>query len=164
MSLVKAMDAGPVYGQSEAPLTGSETKQELADHLLNIGGAMVVELLPGILEGAIVALPQDDSLATYDNLIAKDDGTVDWQKPAEQLEREVRAYTGWPRSRTTLAGKEVVITAAKVVDQSGKPGEVTMYDKNILVYTGNEALLIQKLIPAGKKEMTAQAFLAGNKI
>lgn len=169
MQLVKAMDAGPVYGQSEVALTGQETKQELADQLLEIGGKMVIELLPGILDGSIAAKPQDDSAATYDKMINKEDGKLDFNKPAEQLEREIRAYTEWPKSYGVLAEREVIITKA----HNGEPraedrglrtetGKVFQTEtKELAVQTGEGLLIIDALKPAGKNEMTAKEFLAG---
>jgi methionyl-tRNA formyltransferase len=164
MQLVRDMDAGPVFAQSEVELSGRETKQELADKLLDIGSAMVIDLLPGILDGSVVALPQDNSRATYDELITKEQGVLDWTKPAQQLEREVRAFAQWPQSRTELAGKDVVITHASIVDSpTATPGTVHVLDKQLIVSCGDQALRIEKLKPAGKAEMTAQAFLAGYK-
>lgn len=162
MKLAKEMDAGPVYAQSELKLSGTETKQQLADNLLEMGKNMLVELLPGILNGSVVALPQDNSRATYDSLIDKKDGEIDWKKPAVQIEREIRAYCDWPGSRTLIGSKEVIITKARVVSDSGTPGKVQVKDKNLVIYTGKGALLIDCLKPAGKREMTAKAFLAGN--
>jgi methionyl-tRNA formyltransferase len=163
MQLVKAMDAGPVFGQSEVPLTGNETKQSLADGLLEIGGAMLHELLPGILEGSIVGMPQDDSRATYDNLINKDDGEIDWSQSALSIEREIRAFVEWPKSRTKIAGKEIVVTKARISDESGQPGQIEVWGKDILVFCGEKALIIERLKPAGKNEMTSEAFLAGHR-
>jgi len=152
MSLQKEMDAGPVYGQSEVGLTGQETKQELADHLLEIGGKMVVALLPGILDGSVVAKPQDDVAATYDKLIEKTQGVMDWHKPAAQLEREIRAYAIWPKSSTTLAALDVIITDAHV--SKDKDGPLAMQ-------TAKDFLVTDKLKPAGKNEMTAADFIRG---
>ena len=166
MSLVKAMDAGPVYGRSELPLTGSETKQQLADALLEIGKAMVIELLPGILDGRIQPVQQDDYDATYDSLITKDQGIIDWNKPAELLAREIRAFAEWPKSRTVLADKEIVITQAYSVPSTAAgqlPGEVTIVKEAglIAVATVNGSLWIERLKPAGRREMTAKEFIAG---
>ncbi len=163
MQLAKEMDAGPVYGQSELELKGDETKQELADQLLEIGGSMLIELLPGILDGSVVALPQDDSRATYDQLINKDVGELDWTKPAAQLEREVRAFAEWPKSRTEVAGKEVIVTKACTAKGSGKPGEIDIngIDNVVTVTTSDGLLCIEKLKPAGKSEMNAGAFIRG---
>jgi methionyl-tRNA formyltransferase len=169
MKLVKAMDAGPVYAQGVIPVKDGVSKQELCDRLLLKGRDLLLDTLPVILSGELTPLPQNDALATYDNLIKKEDGTLDWNKPAERLEGEVRAYAEWPKSRTTLAGKEVVITKAHAAaaQQAGcQPGDVeAARDKRfIMICTGQGSLAIERLKPAGKPEMTAQAFLAGNKL
>ena len=163
MQLAPEMDAGPIYGQAELRLTGDETKQGLADTLLDIGQSMLIELLPGILDGTIVALPQDSSRATYDNLISKEDGIIGWHKPAVQLEREIRAFIEWPKSRTTLGNQEVVITKAKVINQSGVPGNLIIDNKQLIVYCGEQALQLLEIKPANKSAMSAEAFLAGYK-
>lgn len=161
MQLAPEMDAGPVFAQSEVNLTKRESKQELADHLLDIGSAMLLEVLPGIISGEIVSMPQDHTRATYDNLINKTDGILDWNKPAAVLEREVRAFAEWPKSRTTLGSLEVVITKAHVVEESGIVGEIRATKNELIVYSAQKALAIDELVPAGKKTMSASAFLAG---
>ena len=82
-------------------------------------------------------------------------------KPAARLEREVRAYAGWPRSRATIGQKEVVVTAVHTAEGVGKVGELFLESKQLGFYTSNGILIIDSLIPAGKKEMPATAFLAG---
>ena len=161
MQLVEAMDAGPIYDQQKVALSGSETKQELADKLAAIGSELVINNLQGIIDGSTKPVPQDDAAATQDSRISKADGILDWSKPAAQLENEVRAYLGWPRSRTELAGIPIVITKAQAAAGDGKAGAILIKDKQLGVYCAEGLLLIDRLIPAGKKEMTAQAFLAG---
>lgn len=161
MQLAHDMDAGPVYGQSVITLHGNESKQTLADKLLETGAGMLIELLPEILSGSVVALPQDNARATYDSLIRKAAGLIDWHKPAVQIEREIRAYLEWPKSRTEIGSIDTVITHAKVVPHTGIPGTVTMHNKELVVACGQDSLMITKLKPAGKNEMTAEAFLAG---
>jgi methionyl-tRNA formyltransferase len=164
MQLVKEMDAGPLYGHAEIKLNGDETKEALAEHLLEIGGKMVVELIPGILDGSLVAVPQTDENATYDDLITKADSLLDFSKPAVKLEREVRAYLEWPKSRTTIGGKEVVITKAHIIDGNGNPGDIWRDGKEFGFYTSDGIFVIDSLKPAGKSEMPAAAFLAGYRL
>jgi methionyl-tRNA formyltransferase len=164
MQLVKEMDAGPLYGHAEIELNGDETKAALAEHLLEIGGKMVVELIPGILDGSLVAVPQTDENATYDDLITKADSLLDFSKPAVKLEREVRAYLEWPKSRTTIGGKEVVITKAHIIDGNGNPGDIWRDGKEFGFYTSDGIFVIDSLKPAGKSEMPAAAFLAGYRL
>ena len=164
MSLVKEMDAGPVYGYSTLNLTGDESKQELADDLLNAGGSMLLELLPGIISGSIVAEPQNDKNASFTKLISRKDGEIDWHKSAIQIEREIRAYSEWPKSYTKLGGTELIIKEAEVVDKSGESGEYQLTKKSLIVYCRDKALDIKILQPSGKKEMSIQAFLSGYKV
>jgi methionyl-tRNA formyltransferase len=162
MRLVKAMDAGPVFGQKIIPLSGKEDKQTLANTLLGEGRNILLELLPEIINGSATITPQDESKATFDSLLGKNDGALDWRKPAERLEREVRAFLEWPKSRSHLGDKEVVITKTHVVmSEVGAPGEVTVQGKELLISTGYGALAIDRLKPVGKQEMTVEAFLAG---
>lgn len=164
MQLSAAMDAGPVYAQQTVPLSGQEDKQVLADQLAALGSQLIIENLPAILDGSLTASPQDNSQATYDNKIDKTDGQLDFTKPAMQLEREVRAFYGWPRSRATIGGTPVIITKAQASEGSGQPGSLYTENKNLGIYCAEGLLLIESLIPAGKKEMPVAAFLAGYQI
>lgn len=161
MRLAIGMDSGPVYAQRQLALHGNETKAELAAQLLELGKTILLESLPGILDGSLQPTPQDHTQATYDQLLTKELATLDWRKPAERLAREVRAYVGWPRSRATLRQTDVIITAAHATDGHGQPGEIYRNGKELGVYTADGLLVIDRLIPPGKKEMTGQAFLAG---
>lgn len=161
MQLIQKMDAGPVYAQRKMHLTGSESKQALADTLLRLGSALLLDCLPQIISGTLAPAPQDESQATYTTLLAKDAGIIDWRKPAHLIEREIRAFSEWPKSRTTLAGKEVVIMAAHTVDEAGKPGQVNVQQKELIICTGEKALAIDRLKPAGKNKMTGTEFIRG---
>lgn len=164
MGLVEEMDAGPVYAQQKISLNGSETKQELADQLLQTGGDLLIEHIPSVLNENARPVTQDHSKATYSTLIDKSDGLIDWHKPALQIEREVRAFAGWPRSRVNLGGYDLIITAAQLTDELGKPGSYRTSKDSLIVFCGEQALEILRLQPAGKKEMPIQAFLSGYKL
>lgn len=167
MSLASEMDAGPVYDQRRVTLNGNETKFELAETLSGLGRDMLLEALPGILDGSLQPVAQNNDQATYDSLLSKDLSAIDWHKSAEQLAREVRAYAGWPRSRATLAGHEVVITAAHRAanqysqDSPSNPGVIQANRRELAVATGDGLLIIDTLLPAGKREMPGAAFIAG---
>lgn len=170
MQLAKAMDAGPVYLQQQLQLRGDETKQELTNRLLHMGKDALLACLPGVLDGSLQPVPQDDSQATYDALLQPSDSVIDAGKPAVRLEREIRAYAGWPKSRLTVAGKDCVVTQARVaradeIEQSSqhRAGDIfATSNKQIILTTADGSLVIEVLKPAGKSEMPAAAFLAGN--
>jgi len=161
MQLSAAMDAGPVYGYTPLELTGTETRAELYDTLGELGSQTLLKLLPLILNNEAVGLPQDDTAASYCQLITKSDGIIDWNKPAVRIEREIRAYAGWPQSRTTIGNIEVIVTKAEVSNHQGTPGEFEVNTNELIAYTSEGALRILELKPLGKKEMPVSAFLLG---
>ena len=165
MDLVEKMDAGPIYMQQKLPVREGITKQELADSLLDLGKDMLLEHLPAILSGSLKPEPQDDLDATYDKQIDKGVGSLDTSKSAANLEREVRAYAGWPRSRIMLGTTEVIVTRAHVAEGvEGLEGTLWLQDNQLGVHCTEDTLIIDTLIPPGKKEMSAEAFLAGYKL
>lgn len=160
MKLSAGMDDGPVYAQQEI-LVENDTKQELYEKVISVSTQLLFDVLPTILNETLTPKEQDSTNATYSKLIDKSDGIIDWSKPAVQLEREIRAYAGWPQSKTTLAGIPVVITKAAINDLVLAPGAMRADKKQLIIGTGDQSLEIQALKPAGKKEMPVQAFLSG---
>ncbi len=114
MKLSAEMDAGPVYAQQRVALDGSETKAGLAEKLNELGAGLLVQHLDDILAGSLKPRPQDEDLATYTRLLTRSDGLVDFSEPAETIERKVRAFSGWPKTRAEIFGHEIVITKARV--------------------------------------------------
>lgn len=162
IQLSAKMDAGPIYAQETVLLHGEEDKQTLADQLLGIGKDMLTQYLPQILGGELKPSPQNDQEATYDNLIKKADGEIKApEKSAAELARQVRAYKGWPRSRYLLGATEVVITKAHATDINGVPGVLWFGQQQLGIHCQSGTIVIDALIPAGKKEMPITAFLAG---
>lgn len=163
MRLAPQMDAGPVYAQATVLLTGSETKQQLATQLSDIGAQLLLTHLPDILSGTLQPVAQDDSRATYDSSIQKSDADLDFNKTAEQLARQVRAYAGWPRSRCTIGTHQLIITAAHAIAGESVPGTLWLDGKQIGLHCQDGILVLDRLIPPGKPEMAASAYLAGYK-
>lgn len=161
MQLVKDMDAGPLIDQATIDLSGTETKQDLANSLLALGKELLLKNLPDILEENISTLVQDNNNATYTRLIEKKDGVIDWQLSASQIERQVRAFNGWPKSRTILIDKEIVITKVQIIEAQGDPGTFGSDHQHLIVYCGQQALEILELTLAGKARMSGLDFIAG---
>jgi methionyl-tRNA formyltransferase len=162
MRIVAGLDEGDLLTEATQDIPPKATTPELTNALIDLSNTLLREFLPLYIAGDLIPYVQPaDQPATYSRKLTKDDGILDWQKPAVQLEREVRAYADWPKSRTTLAGKDVVITKAQVVATSGKPGDVQTEGKNLIVVTSDQGLQIDELKPAGKQAMSAEGFLAG---
>jgi methionyl-tRNA formyltransferase len=164
MLLVAGMDEGPLLGYGEYDLSPTTTTPQLTHDLILLSNELLRVIVPLYRKGDATLRPQDTSIIpTYSRKLTKEDGLIDWHKPAVQIEREISAFLGWPKSRTTLGSVDVVITQAHVVPANGVPGTIMVRGRELLVYCGNEALSIDQLKPAGKQEMTGEAFIAGYK-
>lgn len=169
MLLVEKMDEGPILAQGVYDLEANETTQSLTTHLVKLSAALLHDSLPKYLSGEITPCSQEAVAAmltpppqtSYSRKLTKEDGQLDWSKPAVQLEREIRAFIEWPKSRTTIRGIDIVITKAHVVKTSGRPGTTEVCEKLPIVHCGENALALDRLKPAGKQEMTGEGFLAG---
>ena len=168
MLLVAAMDEGPLLAQSVYDIPDSCDTPTLTAALIELSGQALKTILPEYYRGAIQPAPQEQvtmaasNEPTYSRKLSKADGDLDWHKPAIALEREVRAYLEWPRSRTVIDSTEVVITKAHVEIGTGDPGTVWKKNKQLGFYTAQGILAIDSLVPSGKKEMPISAFLAGH--
>lgn len=166
MQLSAAMDAGPVYSFRPYVMRGDERQAEFYNTMSVLGANALTEALPFILDGSLMPTPQNEEAVTYCHLIEKTDGVINWNKPAVQIEREIRAYSKWPGSRTTIGEFEVIITKANLYspEHQKAPGTFEIIDRQksiAIIYASQEAIAIQSIKPANKKEMPIQAFLSG---
>jgi methionyl-tRNA formyltransferase len=153
MRLVRDMDAGPVYASERLALSGTESKAELAEKLLNIGAKLLIKHLPRILDNPQDFTTQDDSAATYTMLITKNDGHINWAIPADKIEREIRAYAGWPKSRAKLFDKDIVVTKARIANDSN--------DGDLVIECQPGWLEIQELTAPSGRNISGAEFLRG---
>lgn len=161
MLIVPELDAGPVLAQQTWPLSSDITTPVLTEQLIDLSDKMLRQTLPAYLAGQVQPVPQPAEGATFSRKLTKDDGVLDWSKPAAVLEREIRAFAEWPKSRGQVGTQQVIITKAHVHPGTGTPGTVWRDGKQLGVYTAQDILVIDALKPAGKGAMSAEAFLAG---
>ena len=169
MQLSAKMDAGPVYAQQTLNLAeyraqhGAEfNKVSLYQQLGMMGATLLIKTLPQITSGTLHPIAQDDTKVSYCRLVTKEDGHLDWTKPAAQLENEIIAYAGWPGSRTTLGGIDVTITKAVAVSTDEASKQHPLVIPAGLDQNGKTTYLrIISLKPAGKQNMSAAAFYNG---
>jgi methionyl-tRNA formyltransferase len=169
MLLVEKMDEGPVIAQGIYQIKPSENSSSLTTNLIDLSYALLQNILPEYLAEKVEPQPQEtaalltygSAIASYSHKLTKNDGLIDWYKPALRIEREVRAYIEWPKSRTELAGHEVIITKARVIPENGPVGQIKVHSKRLLIFCGEQTLEVLQIKPANKSDMTAEAFLAG---
>ena len=163
MRIVPALDEGPLLGFDTIPLTETKTAPALTTELIALSDSLLIKLLPGYLNGELQLQPQSitNRSVSYTRKLTKQDAMLDWHKSASQLDREIRAFQGWPGSKTTLGEVDITVEKAHIESGSGIPGTIHHTATTLGVQTKNGRLVIDQLKPAGKKSMTTQAFLAG---
>jgi methionyl-tRNA formyltransferase len=173
IKLNAGMDAGDIVAHHQIKLDHAERLSALQlYHLLGEAGAQhLVESVKTVLACRAKLTPQDNSKATYSRMINKADGELDYTKTALQLEREIRAFRGWPGSYSDILNTKVILTAShlattdtdKKTEQTA--GTVLRTDSGELAVATSDGLLaIDRLIPVGKREMTGREFLAGHRL
>ena len=157
------LDAGPIVAQRAVPLHGHETAAELSDRLARIAAEMLPDTGAAWCAGALAALPQEESRASYTQRLDKVDGLLDWRGSSGSLERRVRAMTPWPGAWSTLSGERVLIEqAAGGPELLGVPaGGIVIRQNRVLVRCGAGSLELQRVRPAGRGSMDAAAWLRG---
>lgn len=165
MRITAGMDEGPLLGYGEWPLDGTETTPELTHRLITLSDTLLKKELPRYIADPSMRLA-DQSITgrkvSYSRKLTKEDGVLDFSKSAEQLEREVRAFIEWPRSRIVLGDTQFIVTKSHVEHKNDtKTGTIWLEYHKFGVFCSKDSLVIDRIIPPGKKEMTAEAFLAG---
>jgi len=167
MKMDAGLDTGPILRQTKIKLNGRETLEKLHDQLAAEGAKILIPTLRYFTAGLIKPQAQDNKAASYVRTLKKSDGLIDWAKPAEEIERLLRAYNPWPGAYTEWGGKIIkIITAApEILSENRKPaGTFFRYQGKLAVSCGQDSLVILKLQAAGKKAMAAAEFLNGYKI
>lgn len=154
MQLSSRMDDGPVFAQEEVTVAANITKFELSELLLKRGRDLLIKNLPAILDSRLIPQAQDDQKASYTSLLAKNDGWINPAQTAQTIEREIRAFFAWPKSRTTLYGKNIIILEARVVSEK-VPGSL------VVECAQNTLLEITKLIAPSGKIISGSDFIRG---
>ena len=169
--MVRKMDAGPIYKQASFPLTGTETRPELQQRLGRQAAEMIVPTIVDIVEGKLKASAQDENQSSYVGQLKKMDVQIDWDQSAVQIERKVRAYYPWPGAWfiLDLAKRQLRLIVTKASVEQGyhtyPPGTIVPFTNGSFKIACKEGvLLIERLIPGGKREMAAAEFLHGHSL
>ena len=161
MQLDKKMDHGPILSQIKAKISSNEDYFALSERLAEVGAELLEKNIIAYLDDKIKPQAQDDSQATFCKMIAKSDGQIDWQKSAQDIHNQVRAYVDWPGSFVKLNNLDLKILATKISEQDLGPGKILIENNKLFIGCGNKSLEILRIQPAGKKIMTADEFIRG---
>jgi methionyl-tRNA formyltransferase len=165
--LEERMDAGPILAQERLPIALDDDAVSLEPRLAAQGARLLVATLADWAAGRATPRPQDDAAATYTHLLKKEDGRLDWARPAVELARQVRACAGWPGAHTTWRGAHLkVLRAAPRTERPPTlvPGTVYRPAESraaVAVAAGEGGLRLDELELAGRRPASGGAFVQG---
>ena len=168
MVMNEEMDAGDILMRRETPIAADDTGGTLADRLAHLGAGAIGEALDGLAGGTLRAIPQPAGEATFAPRIERDQCRLEWQRPAVELERQVRALAPEPSAFTQLAGRVLKVHRAAVereLPSEAPTGQIIRAGPDgILVTTGAGGLRLLEVQLEGRRRLSADRFLAGHRL
>ncbi len=169
--LTPKLDAGPMLAQQRVAIDPDETAEQLEQRLARLGAEAVLQVVADLAAGRAEPIVQDATAATKAPRLKKSDGQLDWTRSALELKNQVRAFQPWPRCFTEwqLEGKpplRLIVHRADIceLDSPAPPGTILESHDRLVVATGDGALELVEVQPAGKRALTAVDFLHGHPI
>lgn len=158
------LDTGDMLRKATLTIGDTETAPELSARLAPLGASLLLETINEIAAGMAQAQKQRAEDATLAPILKKEDGLVNWQRPAADIYNRWRGFNPWPGAYTFFRGQQLSITGARLAASipSGKPGHLFVQQRRLLVHCGaGSALELSEVQLAGKKRMSAEALLNG---
>ncbi len=165
------VDHGDIISKSQISISNEDNYKILENKLAKLGAELLIKILPDYLAGKIEPRPQDHSQATFTKKFTRDDARIDWNKTAEEIDRQIRALNPEPGTWTTWSGKVLKILEAKILmsatsgydrSQMWSVGKVLLENGKITVETVRGGIILITVQPEGKKSMSAEDFVRGN--
>jgi methionyl-tRNA formyltransferase len=164
MKMDVGLDTGPMLAKRSIRHTPDLTTGLAIQALSQLGADLLIETLPGYMAGTLIPQPQPEEGATYAPMLKKEDGLLDFTRPAAELERRVRAMDPWPGAWFEWNGSVLKVGRASVSAGKGSQvGSRTSVEGRPAVMTADGLLILEEVQPAGKKMMPGRSFLAGAK-
>ncbi|HZY54141.1 MAG TPA: methionyl-tRNA formyltransferase, partial [Reyranella sp.] len=126
MRMDEGLDTGPMLLAERTPISAADTAETVHDRLADMGATLIVSTLDGLMRRSIDPTPQPSEGVTYAHKLGKEEGVLDWRRPAAELERKVRAFHPWPGTSFTFNGEAIKVLGATLALASGAPGTVTI--------------------------------------
>ena len=164
--MAAAMDAGDVIAARETEIGDFETAGELFDRLKTLGAELLAETVRKIASGSVIRVPQNEADATYTKMLDKNMSPIDWNKSPREIVKHICGLNPWPVATTELGGVSFRVFGAEYTDTRTAlaPGKIISAGKAGIEVAcgGGRSLRITEVQAAGKKRMSAAAFLLGH--
>jgi methionyl-tRNA formyltransferase len=163
MLMDEGMDTGPILTQATMTIRPDDTTGTLGERLARQGADLLAATLPMWLAGEIHPQPQPAEGVTVCRPLRKEQGQIDWARPAVEIERMVRAYQPWPGAFTFWRGQLLKVLRARVVEGAAEPGVVIPWGEGAAVGAGRGLLALDEVQLAGRRAMGITEFLRGQR-
>jgi methionyl-tRNA formyltransferase len=161
MQMDAGLDTGAMLRVGREPIRASDTAASLHDRLAELGAVLIVQALADAARGALVRTPQPADGVTYAHKLAKSEAAIDWRRPADEIERRVRAFDPQPGCHFDFEGQTIKLWRAKVSTGFGaEPGKFDVVGGGLRVACGVGALDLLELQRPGGRRQPVAAFLA----
>ncbi|MGA9544577.1 MAG: methionyl-tRNA formyltransferase [Candidatus Sulfotelmatobacter sp.] len=162
MKIDAGLDTGDILQQQEISIASNDTAETLAPKLAPAGAELMVETLRGLQAGSIHPRRQDQTLATLAPILKKEDGLIDFSRPAAEILNRMRGFQPWPGAYTKFRGKNLQVWKASALDGTLSSSELKMEDDRLFVGCGQRtAIELLELQLEGKKRSSASDFIRG---
>jgi methionyl-tRNA formyltransferase len=162
MKIDAGLDTGDILMQKQVAIAPDDTAETLAPKLATLGADLIVTTIEGVQSGAIPPRPQDGSKATLAPILKKEDGLIDFSRPATDILNRLRGFQPWPGAYTKFRGKNLHVWQAAAIKQTLPFAELKVEGKHLLVGCGEGAVLeLLQVQLEGKKRTSAADFIRG---
>ncbi len=162
MRMDEGLDTGPMLLAERTPISAADSAEAVHDRLAELGARLIVSTLDGLMRNTIDPVPQPADGVTYAHKLGKEEGALDWRRPAAELERKVRAFHPWPGTWFEFNGERIKVLAAGLALAAGAPGTLAVgRDGFPVVACGVGGLRFLQLQRPGRSAQPADAFLRG---
>ncbi|MBU0663711.1 MAG: methionyl-tRNA formyltransferase [Proteobacteria bacterium] len=165
MQMDVGMDTGDILLPAAIPVAEDETAGSLFTKLAELGGTTLLQALDLLRKDRLIATRQDHTLATEAPPLTKEDGCLDWTRPAKELHCLIRGLDPWPAAYSFMDGQRFRFFAPEIIHKECRQpaGTLILADhQGLLIATAQDCLLIKEIQPEGKKRMTVEAYLCGH--
>lgn len=159
MRVVEALDAGAMYKKGVVEITPETTGGLLHDQLSEIGASLMSDVLKNL--DSITPEEQNEAEVTYASKLDKDEARLDFSKPAEILERKIRAFNPFPSTFFEYKDERFKILKATPIHATAAAGTIINGKDKLIIACGEDALQVDQIQRQGKKSMTIDELLNG---
>lgn len=160
----KGIDTGDMLLKAETPYIKGETAGEMTLRMAELGAKLLTDTLKKLEDGTLVRIPQEHAQMTYEPMLSKDMGIIDWSMRAADIVNRIHGLNPWPGCSTAFAGGRLKLLRAEAIDGAGQPGEIIAADakSGLVIAAGEGAVAVTQLQVPGGKPMNSKDYLRGH--